>query len=226
MVVCVMDSVIAFIESYRPYFDTVQAVSAVISIIGWCVGAIIVWIAWKRNQVRSVTFGPFGFEIQDAVTATATAARDWQSKSPFQKIDLNKIKTTVQRAFQPGTVERMVGKSVLWVDDNPDNNMLAMRALSKLRLDIVQETSTASGLAAMDRRHFDLVISDMGRGENMQAGYELLDAIRSKGNPVPFFIFAGSDTPEFRKDAAARGAQLSTNDMLELIDNVIDQLGV
>jgi len=45
------------------------------------------------------------------------------------------------------------------------------------------------------------------------------------GNEVPFFIFAGSDTPEFRREAAARGAQLSTNDMLELVDNVVKYLG-
>lgn len=103
--------------------------------------------------------------------------------------------------------------------------MLAMRALEKLRLDVVQETSTEAGLAAMQQRHFDLVISDMGRGDNMQAGYQLLDAIRAKSNPVPFFIFAGSDTAEFRQQALARGAQLSTNDMLELMDNVIATLG-
>ena len=41
------------------------------------------------------------------------------------------------------------------------------------------------------------------------------------GNQVPFLIFAGSDSPEFRREAAERGAQLSTNDMLELIDHVI-----
>lgn len=221
-----MESVVAFIESYRTYFDAAQAISAVVSIIGWCLGGVILWIAWRRNAVRSVTFGPFGFEIQDAVTATATAARDWQTHSPFQKIDLSKIKKTVTRAFQPGTIERMMGKSVLWVDDNPQNNMLAMRALKKLRLDVVQATTTEDAIRLMERRHFDLVISDMGRGTNMTAGYELLEAIRSKGNPVPFFIFAGSDTREFRKEAAARGAQLSTNDMIELVDNVIDQLGV
>lgn len=221
-----MEAVVAFVESYRTYFDAAQAISAVVSIVGWCLGGIILWVAWRRNAVRSVTLGPFGFEIQDAVTATATAARDWQSQSPLQKIDLRKIKTTITRAFQPGTIERMVGKSVLWVDDNPKNNMLAMRALKKLRLDMVQATTTEEALALMERRHFDLIISDMGRGANMKAGYELLEAIRRTGNPVPFFIFAGSDTRKFRQEAAARGAQLSTNDMIELVDNVIDHLGV
>jgi hypothetical protein len=49
--------------------------------------------------------------------------------------------------------------------------------------------------------------------------------IRKSGNEVPFFIFAGQDRPEFRREAAARGAQLSTNDMLELVDNVVKYLG-
>jgi hypothetical protein len=42
---------------------------------------------------------------------------------------------------------------------------------------------------------------------------------------VPFFIFAGSDTAEFRREAAECGAQLLTNDMLELVDNVVKHLG-
>ena len=80
-------------------------------------------------------------------------------------------------------------------------------------------------MEAVRRRRFDLVISDMGRGEDMRAGYTLLGRIRDSGSKVPFFIFAGSDKPEFRREAAERGAQLSTNDMLELVDYVVKYLG-
>jgi CheY-like chemotaxis protein len=107
----------------------------------------------------------------------------------------------------------------------PPNNELAVRALRKLRLDVEQTTSTESALAAMKRRHFDLVISDMGRGSDMRAGYALLKAIRDQGKRVPFLIFSSSDKPEFRREAAERGAQLSTNDMLELIEHIIKYLG-
>ena len=65
----------------------------------------------------------------------------------------------------------------------------------------------------------------MGRGSDIRAGYGLLSAIRGQGNDVPFLIFAGDDSPEFRRDAAQQGAQLSTNDMLELIDTIIARLG-
>ncbi len=136
-----------------------------------------------------------------------------------------RIRATVERAFEPATSDHPIGRAVIWFDDNPANNMLAVRALQKLRLDVEQVTSTEAGLAVMQGRDFDLVISDMGRSTNMRAGYELLSAIRDRGSAVPFFIFAGSDRPLFRRNEAERGAQLSTNDMLELIDNLIKRFG-
>lgn len=162
---------------------------------------------------------------EEAVEATAAAARSWQSKTDRHSVDVSRIRATVERAFAPATFDNMIGKSVLWVDDNPANNELAVRALRKFRLDVEQATSTDAALAALLRRKFDLVISDMGRGEDMRAGYDLLTRLRGSGSKVPFFIFAGSDTPEYRRAAAERGAQLSTNDMLELVDNTVKYLG-
>jgi CheY-like chemotaxis protein len=167
------------------------------------------------------------FQLQEAaVEAAAAAARDWQAKGPGSgpAVDVQRIRETVSQAFAPETADKLIGKSILWVDDNPSNNMLAVRALRRLQLDIEQVTTTELGLDALNRRHFDLIISDMGRGSNMRAGYDLLKAVRDQGSAIPFFIFAGADKPEFRREAAERGAQLSTNDMLELIDHVIKYL--
>ena len=157
--------------------------------------------------------------------AATIAARAWQATVPDQKIDVPRIRATVEKAFAPEVANNIIGKSILWVDDNPANNLFAVRALRKLNLDVEQTTSTEAAIAAIERRSFDLVISDMGRGQDMRAGYDLLKQIRDRGSQVPFFIFAGSDRPEFRREAATQGAQLSTNDMLELIDQVVKYLG-
>jgi CheY-like chemotaxis protein len=211
---------------HKPYFDAAHAMSSVVNLFGWMIGGIFLTLAWRRNAIKTVTVGPLSFRMQEAaVEAAASAARDWQAKTPGQKVDVPRIRATVQRAFSPEIADQLIGKSILWVDDNPQNNTLAVRALTKLQLEIEQVTSTSLGLEAMQRRHFDLVISDMGRGDNMRAGYDLLAAIREQGNRLPFLIFAGTDTPEHRREAAERGAQLSTNDMLELIDAVVGHLG-
>ncbi len=215
-----------FIQTHKPYAEAATAVSSIINIFGWMFGLILLFRAWRRNTISSVQVGPINFKMQEAaVEATASAARNWQASSPIQKVDVPRIRAAVSRAFAPEIADNLIGKAILWVDDNPANNELAVRALRKLQLEVDQATSTQAGLDAMQRRHFDLIISDMGRGDNMRAGYELLGAIRRQANAIPFLIFAGSDTKEFRQEALERGAQLSTNDMLELIDTVIDHLG-
>ena len=221
-----MEEIIEFIQANRSLFDAAQALSSVVNLLGWCLGSILLYFAWRRNSIKTVTVGPISFQMQEAaVTAAAAAARDWQAKSPSQKVDVPQIRATVSRAFSPTIAENLTGKSILWVDDNPSNNRLLVRTLERLGLDVEQAISTDTGLLAMQVRRFDLVISDMGRGANMRAGYDLLKAIREQGNQVPFLVFAGSDTPQFRREAAERGAQLSTNDMLELMDWVVNLLG-
>jgi CheY-like chemotaxis protein len=221
-----MDAFLSFVQSNKVYFDVANALSSVMNLVAWCVALVFLGIALRRNRVTQVGIGPFIFRMkEDAVAAATTAARAWQAEVSGHKVDVPRIRKTVERAFSPEIASNLTGKSVLWVDDNPINNELAVRALRKFNLDIEQATSTEAALTWIQRRPFDLVISDMGRGNNMRAGYELLEALRNLGNQVPFFIFASSDRPEFRREARERGAQLSTNDMLELIDYVVKYLG-
>jgi CheY-like chemotaxis protein len=218
--------IVEFIQANKAYFDAAQAVSVIVNLLGWTLGGVLLFIAWRRNRIRSFTVGPINFQMQEAaVEAAAVAARDWQAKTPAQRVDVGRLRAAIEPAFEPETSDALVGKSILWVDDNPGNNALVLRALQRLRLDVVQETSTEAGLAAMAKRHFDLVISDMGRGDNLRAGYDLLAAVRDRDPKLPFLIFSGADKPEFRREAKARGAQLSTNDVIELIDTIVRVLG-
>ena len=218
-----MEALLKFIQDHKLYFDAAHALNSVLGIIMWCVGAVVVAVSWRR--IKSVSMGPLNFQFEEAVDAAATAARDWQAKTGgVQTVDLPQIRATIGPAFTPEVADNLIGKSILWVDDNPANNELIARTLRKLRLNVEQATSTESALAEMQRRHFDLVISDMGRGSDKRAGYGLLKAIRGQGNNVPFLIFSSSDKPEYRKEAAVLGAQLSTNDMLELFAHVIKHL--
>ncbi len=211
-----------FIQDNQPLIEAANAVSSVINIVGWSIGFIVLFYAWRRNAITDVSVGPISFRMEEAaVEAAKKAAREWQGRDP----NMERLRRTVHKAFTPEVVANLIGKSILWVDDNPDNNMLAVRALRRLQLDIEQVTSTEAAIAAMEQGHYELVISDMGRGADMRAGYELLEIIRMRGSDVPFFIFAGDDKPEYRKEAKERGAQLSTNDMLELMDCVVHYLG-
>jgi CheY-like chemotaxis protein len=221
-----MDGVLSFVQAHKPYFELAQALSSVVNLFAWLLALLLLVIALRKNRIASLSVGPFSFQMvkEEVVAATATASRAWQSPSG-EKVNVPRIRDTVDRVFTPKALNNMTGKAILWVDDNPANNELAVRALRKFGLDIEQATNTEAAMAAFQRRKFDLVISDMGRGDDKRAGYTLLKLLRDSGSKVPYFIFAGLDKPEFRREAAERGAQLSTNDMIELVDHVVTSLG-
>ncbi len=221
-----MEVVLLFVQAHKPYFELAQALSSVVNLFAWLLALALLGTALRKNRIEKLSVGPFSFEMakEEAVIATATASRAWKSPSG-EKVDVPRLRNTVDRVFTPQTLNNMTGKTILWVDDNPANNALAVRALRKFGLDIEEATNTEAAMAAFRRRKFDLVISDMGRGDDMHAGYTLLKLLRDGGSKVPYFIFAGLDKPEFRREAAERGAQLSTNDMIELVDHVVTSLG-
>lgn len=113
---------------------------------------------------------------------------------------------------------------ILWVDDRPINNVNERGALESLGLEFVLAESTREALNILSRDRFAVIISDMGRREGPREGYVLLEAVRAKDKTTPFFIYAGSRAFEHRQEAAARGAQGTTNRPNELIEMVISAL--
>jgi CheY-like chemotaxis protein len=111
-------------------------------------------------------------------------------------------------------------KQILWVDDRPDNNIYERRAFESLGVTFVLALSTKEALDVLSARRFGAILSDMGRKEGPREGYALLDALRSRGDQTPFFIYAGSNSPRHKREAEARGAQGSTNNAQELFEMV------
>jgi CheY-like chemotaxis protein len=113
---------------------------------------------------------------------------------------------------------------VLWVDDNPDNNIIERQSMSAYNMDFVLAESTGTALAELRTRHFDAIISDMGRRLDPRAGYTLLEAVRGSGDKTPYFIYAGSRSAEHVREALSRGAQGNTNRMDELLQMVLQAM--
>ncbi|MBR0735409.1 TIR domain-containing protein [Bradyrhizobium liaoningense] len=115
-------------------------------------------------------------------------------------------------------------KRVLWVDDRPDNNVYERRAMEAYNVEFELAETTGEALAKLRKTQFDAIISDMGRPPDAQAGYTLLNSLRSSGNLTPFFIYAGSNSPEHLRLALSKGAQGSTNRANILINEVLTSL--
>ena len=176
-------------------------------------------------------------KIASAIARTATASKDPQPMTFEGKIaDLNpsqreraresafKKASEIVKREEPRKQRKRDPRAILWVDDRPDNNIFERTAMESYNISFVLARSTRVALAILKDTEFDAIISDMGRPPDMQAGYTLLEALRSGGNSTPFFIYAGSDSPEHLRLALSKGAQGSTNSADNLIANVLETL--
>jgi CheY-like chemotaxis protein len=121
---------------------------------------------------------------------------------------------------EPGDIWR---RRILWVDDRPSNNTYERQVFESLGLTFDLASSTDEALERLSGSQYGAIISDMGRREGPREGYRLLDAVRAFDKTTPFFIYAGSNAPEYR-EAAERGAQGSTNMAYELVEMVTQAL--
>jgi len=118
-------------------------------------------------------------------------------------------------------------KLILWVDDSPNNNTYERNAMEAYGIKFILTLSTEEALSKIEslykssKSYFDAIISDMSRPLDHRAGYTLLEALRARGNQIPYFIYMGSRDPKHIAEALDRGAQGTANMPGELIAMVI-----
>lgn len=152
----------------------------------------------------------------DAAAALAAAAVSRPETGVTPETAANVAKEATQSIMR-----RAERSTVLWVDDNPENNIYERRALEALGLTIVLATSTEEALKKHRQQRFDLIISDMGRPPDSQAGYTFLEKLRSSKDQTPFIIYASSRAPEHIAESQRRGAIGCTNRPDELFEMVL-----
>ena len=119
--------------------------------------------------------------------------------------------------------EKLTTRKVLWVDDNPDNNIWERQALESYGVEFVLAQDTAEAVQLwQDKGPFTAIISDMGRVGDAQAGYTLLSIVKEAPIKVPYFIYTAANHEEsLSHDAKVRGAQGLTSDPDALVAMVV-----
>ena len=181
----------------------------------------------RDSSVAQLTVEQLEKMILGAVSLAAAGTKGEGGASSFEEVGSATLNVAgkVLAGFQASETARLeVGgdwhNKILWVDDRPDNNVFERKALESLGLEFTLALSTDEALRVLSTRRFAAIISDMGRKEGPREGYTLLEALRAMDKLTPFFIYAGSNTPQHRREAATRGAQGSTNTPSELFELV------
>lgn len=188
----------------------------------------------KNVSEVGVEAGTTGFkfnvkrEVEIATNLTLAMKKDASTNTSTDEQTPSEAKTQnaldiASQAASSQTVQRIAGKKVLWVDDHPDNNIYPRRALEALGIQFDISTSTDNALTKIKASNYDAIISDMGRGNDGQAGFTLLEKLKAElnGQMPPFIIYAAKQSNE---DTIKRGGFGSTNKAQELFQIVINAL--
>ncbi len=168
------------------------------------------------EQLQALISGAVSLAAATAKSSGHAAAPEDISRAAKSIVDVAQQEATQNVESSTGILQR----HILWVDDRPDNNIYERGAFQAMGFRFTLALSTHQALQMLADESFSAIISDMGREEGPREGYVLLDALRSKGDDTPFFIYAGSNAPQHKREAAKHGAQGSTNNPQELFELV------
>jgi len=183
--------------------------------------------AWLVSRHAGKLYSPSDFKNEDnyvAVVASlaAATARRPEGEPARMDVSVRRIAEAIRDVpTRPRADSEAWRRRILWVDDRPENNFYERQAFEALGLTFALALTTHQALDSLGREKFLVIISDMGRQEGPREGYALLDELRRRGDETPFFIYAGSNLPEHKREAIQHGAQGSTNHPQELFQMVM-----
>jgi serine/threonine protein kinase len=136
-----------------------------------------------------------------------------------------------QIASTSATARATLKGVILWVDDEPEKNATAIVTFESIGLHVMASKSTKEALDFL-RRHAEhrqngdivVVISDIARADGPREGYVLLDALRSRSDSTPFFIYSSSAVEEDKRETLQRGGQGCTNNDHDLFEMVVAEI--
>lgn len=167
-------------------------------------------------------FKAMGVELS-FVKESIDAALELAEKSPQWKVDvpLKDKEQALKRARKHLHVFR--DAQFLWVDDHPENNFNEVAMFRQLKVGTQTAESTEKALEILKSRHFDLVISDMARGDENTAGLTFLERFRNVDKTTPVIFYLGGFDPEKGVPAQAFGITNRPDELLHLTLDALER---
>ncbi|MDX2595919.1 response regulator [Streptomyces sp. WI03-4A] len=81
------------------------------------------------------------------------------------------------------------GGKILWVDDHPENNTPLIELFRATGMEVDTALSTDEALINLRRHSYDIILSDIGRTGDPQAGITLLDELDQLGIDTPVVLY-------------------------------------
>lgn len=172
-------------------------------------------IETMRGRSFKIKIGDKEIEVGDYIEQQTQLINDLQNKYIQKQEDKD---SDVPAPFR-----------VLWVDDQPENNVLLESNLADFGAIIDHALSTSEALSNLQAFSYDALISDMGRQEGKEfiydAGCRLLKEIREQQKELPVFIFTTAQNAKRFKDTVRILAGTISSSATDLLSWTLKRAG-
>lgn len=198
----------------------VELIRLIPSVLWVIVVAIVIGVFYKpiRHELlpRMSGFRAFGVEVgfirQDLDKAVAKQEADVSESDRVQALARAQRATSI-----------LQGARVLWVDDNPDNNIYERAVLRSLGMSVDVATTSSEALSMLSQRGYDTVISDMNRDGVADEGLKFLTEMRERGLNRRTIFYIGRVDRDRGAPPYAFGMTDRPDELLHLVLDVLER---
>ena len=224
--------------------EIIKEIGSIITSLVW--PALILFIVFSFKfpigtffgKIDQLIFkGPGGVEISakfqeivaniGAAEASKRAAQPEGVNAPSPQnipIPTDVLRHTLVQLASPTVAERIRGARVLWVDDKPTSNFYETESLKSLGVAVDSAASTEDAEDLLRRREYDLIITDLKRGPDPDAGLNFLKDVLSRDPKQRIVVYSNFRSLERKNAVLHSGARGMTNSPSELFELVINNL--
>jgi CheY-like chemotaxis protein len=199
---------------------TIELLKLIPSILWVVLVAVLIGVFYKpivRELLPRVSgFKAFGVEV--ALVRQELDRAVEKQEAEVSQGDRAQFLTRAQRV-----APIVQGAQILWVDDNPDNNIYERSILRSLGIFVDLARTSAEALSMLSQTQYDVVISDMSRDGVADEGLRFLAEMRERGLLRWTIFYIGRVDPERGVPAYAFGITDRPDHLLHLVFDSLER---
>jgi CheY-like chemotaxis protein len=197
----------------------IEAIPAIV----WVIFATVVYLTLRRPVLERVV--PRLSKVK-GLGIELTLAGELLDKASESTADVGGASPTITASERRGVLRRLdhaipylkEGR-ILWVDDIPENNRYLIQLFEQAGMTVDLALSTDTALRLLRQRAYNLVLSDIRRGDDSRAGIRMLEDFREWSIELPVIIHSAQFDSRLGVDPMVFAG---TNRIDEVVHYVID----
>jgi PleD family two-component response regulator len=218
------------------FIKITASISGFLNTIAWPL--VVLWLVRKfapllRDFLANITEGSvkaFGVEATAKRNATIELAKAELTQSIPQQENKTDIASKAENSIRSADavtrniqVQRLVGKSVLWIDDHPEHTFYERNALLQFGMNLELATDADDALPLLDSKSFDIVVIVTPNILPSSGAQKLVETVLARG--IPYILYGEAKGEDPVTKAAAREAMAIVSRASELTLAVANNVG-